>query len=50
MKDAVFRIGFLMLALGIVTANSTNLAIPFLLLFGGVVLMHMGTERGDEEE
>lgn len=44
MKDTILRIGFLMLSLGIVSAGTETIAIPLLLVFGGMALMKMATK------
>lgn len=49
MRDMILRIGFLMLSVGIVTAGTEVIAIPILLVLGGMGLMMMATKGEDIE-
>lgn len=48
----MMRIGFIMLALGVSTADSKILIVPLVLAFGGLWLMLKAqkTEEGEEDE
>lgn len=49
MRDMILRIGFLMLSIGIVTAGTEVIAIPILLVLGGMALMKMAMKGEDIE-
>ena len=49
MRDTILRIGFIMLSIGIVSAGTDVIAIPILLVFGGMALMKLATKGEDIE-